>query len=219
MTKLNRPLLILIAMLAWSAVALQLVLTTQLAMERGRSFISGAIQCLSYFTVLTNLLVAVAATLSLTTRPPPNFILSATAVYIFIVGAIYAVFLKSVWHPTGAQLWADAALHEVIPILYIVYWFGFTPKGALPWRAAVWWLIYPALYLVFNLLYGAMTGRYLYWFGDLGTLGPTQVAINAIGILGAFLVTGALLIAIDHAIGTVRRRAERSSTVTSGPRR
>jgi hypothetical protein len=109
-------------------------------MRSGGSMLYGVIKTLSYFTILTNLLVAVVATASLASRRSDGFFTrpnteSATAVYIAIVGIIYSLLLRALWEPTGLQLAVDVALHDVIPILYLVYWVAFVPKGTLSWLA------------------------------------------------------------------------------------
>ena len=48
-----------VALVAWFGVLLQLVLSLQLAVTNGKSALDGLVIYLGYFTVLTNLLVAV----------------------------------------------------------------------------------------------------------------------------------------------------------------
>ena len=209
--RLDRPFLMVIAVLAWLALALQLFLTARLAMSGGRTMIDGVVQALSYFTVLTNLIVAVVATVAVSRGAAERFLarpgaMSATAVYIFIVGLIYALFLKAAWEPTGLQRVADIALHEAIPILYVLYWLLFVPKGTLSWGQPIIWLIYPLAYVAYGLLYGGLTGRYLYWFGDVVALGYPRVLANALMIIATLLIVGLGGVAIDRLIGRFRGR-------------
>jgi len=199
----------LIAIMAWLAVALQIVLTTRHEAEQGFSTAYGVVKALSYFTILTNILVALVTTAvsrrgegeTFLTRPST---LSAVAVYITIVGAIYALLLKALWEPTGLQLWVDLALHDAVPICYVLFWFAFVPKGTLGWVMPLRWLAYPLAYVVWCLVRGAVTGDYPYPFADAGALGYGQVAINTLGIFAGFCVLGFIVVAIDRAMGRAR---------------
>jgi hypothetical protein len=51
------------------------------------------------------------------------------------------------------------------------------------------------VYFIYSLLRGALTGQYLYPFGDVNALGHATVLVN-----GAFFVLGLIVVAIDHAI-------------------
>jgi hypothetical protein len=62
----GRTLLLLIAILGWLGLALQLVVSAHVAASAGRSPFAGILDALCYFTVLTNLLVAIVATVALT---------------------------------------------------------------------------------------------------------------------------------------------------------
>lgn len=208
--RLDRPFLILIAVGTWSAIALQVYLTTQLVMSSGGSLGSGVVLVFSYFTVLTNLIVAVVVTACLL-RGPGTFLsrpatLSAVAVYIFMVGLIYALLLRNLWAPTGLQLVADIDLHQATPTLFVLYWLFFVRKGTLRWVQPITWLIYPLAYIAYSLLYGVLTGRYLYHFADVSALGYPRALANAALVLAAFLVVGLIAVAIDRGISSFASR-------------
>jgi hypothetical protein len=191
------------AALAWFALALQCYLTVTLSVANGKTLIAGVIVFVSYFTILTNLLVAVVLSFSLWapgthwgawfSRPTVQ---SGTAVYIAIVGIVYSLLLRHIWDPQGLQKLADVLLHDLIPLLFVVYWVVFVPKNSLRWKDAVWWLTYPAAYFAYTLLRGAASGWYAYPFLDAQALGYSRVAANAVMLLAAFLLTGLLFVAI-----------------------
>ena len=90
MTKLKRPYLLLMAIIAWSALILQTVLAVKVVMADGRSPLIGIVNTFSYFTILTNLLVAIVTTVCLVRRDRDSFLtrpstISAVMVYIFLV--------------------------------------------------------------------------------------------------------------------------------------
>jgi hypothetical protein len=109
---------------------------------------AAAVNFLSYFTVLTNL----AATLTLTrhavrgaesVRPS---IAASVAVFIAIVGLVYSLVLRALWEPTGLRLAADIALHDVMPVLYLMFWLRVVPHGTLRWGEPAQWLLVPLVY-------------------------------------------------------------------------
>ncbi len=209
--RLRRLFLSIIAVLAWSAVTLQIFLTTRIVMDAGLSLMDGIVKTLSYFTVLTNLLVAVVVTASVLRGNSDTFVtrpgtMSATAVYILVVGLIYSLVLRALWQPTGLQLAVDVALHDVIPILYVLYWLLFVPKGTLRWTQPVYWLIYPLAYIAYTLLRGGLGAQYPYPFVDVSALGYSAVFANIAMLLVMFLVLSLIVIAIDHLIVRLRSR-------------
>lgn len=165
----------------------------------------------SFFTILTNLLVALVLTFSLRRTSSTLCVYagratvqSAVAVYIAIAGIVYSLVLRNLWDPEGLQKIADVILHDAIPVLYLLYWLTFVRKDkgkdsdSLHFSRVPTWLAYPLLYLVYSLIRGAITGIYLYHFIDAGTLGYARVALNAVVLLLAFLGTSLLLVAIDR---------------------
>lgn len=197
--------------LVWLALILQFYLTTTLAIERGVGLWIGITRYFGYFTILTNLLVALAFTVPLV-RPSgrlgaffghPN-VRSAIAVYITIVGIAYSLLLRQIWNPQGWQLVADRMLHDVSPILYGIFWFLFVPKATLRWRNLPAWLIYPLAYLIAALIRGAIFNWYPYPFLEVDKLGYPQVLLNVVMLFVGFCVVGAVLIGIARLI---RRRS------------
>jgi hypothetical protein len=173
---LNRAFLIVIALLGWLGIVLQLWVSARLAMHHGDSPWHGIVQALCYFTVLTNILVTLIAT-RLAWSGPGGLLgrpgtLAAAAVYIVVVGLIYALLLSSLWAPTGLHKLADAILHSLIPVLFLLWWLLYAPKQGLRWSEPVRWLGYPLVYFGFSVVLGTLTGRYLYPFADLGSLEP-----------------------------------------------
>lgn len=187
----------IIAILGWLALILQFVLHITNPLAPDVSFAECLIRFFSYFTILTNIIVALTLTLIVFfhTRRLGSFLSSpslqaAVAVYITIVGVVYSLFLRGVWDPIGWNAVADHALHDVMPILYVAYWLIFAQKQGINWIDPVKWLVYPAAYFCYSLLRGAFVGWYPYWFADVGLLGYPTALTNAGAVLIAFLVTG-----------------------------
>jgi hypothetical protein len=198
-----------IAILTWLTLILQLYL-----MIRNRTTINGftvfvtTANFFSYFTILTNSLVAL-STCFILLKPSSSVgrffskpvTLAAITLYIFIVGLTYNILLRATWAPTGLQKWIDEALHSVIPLLFIIFWLAYVPKGSLKWFHPFRWLIYPGIYLVFALLRGEFTGFHPYYFINAVQLGYPRVLLNAGGLMLVFIITGLLIVALDKSMG------------------
>ncbi len=171
------------AFLAWFGVIGQLYL---ILMNRVLPVLNTLLQFFSYFTILTNLLVAITLTVlvlksqsALKSYLSRSATLTAICVYIFVVGLIYNFVLRQLWAPHGLQRLVDELLHLIIPVLFIIYWFLFVSKKELQWKDAVVWLIYPFMYLLIILLHGNFTDFYPYPFVNVSQLGYSQVFYNS----------------------------------------
>jgi hypothetical protein len=191
------------ALLGWFTLALQLGLAIRFALARGLSVADGFVIYLGFFTVLTNILVALVLS-SATLHPGSRAFLgrvpvkSAVAVHITIVALVYNLLLGRA--PAAPQLIADTLLHDVMPPLYIIYWAIFVPKGLPRWIDPVYWLIYPIIYFAYILARGAIIGSYPYSFLDAGALGYPRLALNAVALFVGFLAAGLVCVAIDRAL-------------------
>lgn len=165
----------------------------------------------SYFTVLSNLLVVLTtgsallrsgARIAIFFRRPAAK--AGVALYIGITGAIYFLILRHLWQPQGAQWWADTGLHYATPLLYLAWWVSGVRHGGLRWRVLLGWLAFPLGYLLWIFLRGAWVREYPYPFIDVAQLGWAMVLRNAAGVLAVFLTLGTALIAIDRLLGKGR---------------
>ncbi len=195
----------LAALIVWGALGLQFYISVQLYMSQGISFAGGVIQVLSFFTILTNILVAVDYTftaISPNSKPGKFFsstsTLTATAVYIGIVGFIYNLVLRNQWNPQGWFKVADTLLHTTSPILFVAFWLIFVPKENLKWQLTYKWLLFPFLYLIYCLMRGQITGLYPYFFVDVAKFGYKQTAINCSLVLLAFVSFALVFISISR---------------------
>ena len=109
----------LIALAAWYAVISQYFLMLDV---RVVDIPETTIRFFSYFTILTNILVAVYFTAVIIQGNSRHRLLSApgalTAItgYITMVGLIYQIALRHLWQPEGQQWVVDELLHTIIPI-------------------------------------------------------------------------------------------------------
>jgi hypothetical protein len=193
------------AVLGWFALSVQLYLILGTRWSIGASLLGGLVSFFSFFTVLTNTLVAVVLTCELTSRESaarrwflqPS-VSSGIAVSIAVVGLAYNVLLRHLWHPQGWQWLADELMHDVMPLLFLAYWWCCVPKGTLRLRHIAAWVIYPAVYFAYSLWRGHLLAVYPYPFIDVSKLGYPQVFMNAGGLLVGFVVIALLVVGLDR---------------------
>ena len=195
-------------LLGWAGLSIQLYLIFNSRWALGASLLGGLLSFFSYFTVLTNTLVATVLTCALTSRESAArrwflqpWVSSGIAVSIAVVGLAYNVLLRHLWHPEGWQWLADELLHDVMPLLFLVWWWLCVPKGTLRLRHIALWVIYPLLYFAYALLRGHLLATYPYPFIDVDTLGYPQVFVNAGGLLAGFVLIALVVIALDRRRG------------------
>lgn len=193
------------AVLGWAGLGIQLYLIFFARLNVGASLLGGLVSFFSYFTVLTNTLVATVLTCAVTPRESAAqrwflrpWVSSGVVVSIAVVGLAYSILLRHLWHPEGWQFIADELLHDVMPLLFLAYWWCCVPKGTLRLWHLPLWLIYPLVYFIYALLRGHQLGAYAYPFIDVAVLGYPQVFINAGGILVGFVLIGLLIIGVDR---------------------
>jgi hypothetical protein len=196
---------LLAASLGWFALFLQLYLILHQAAPGVLPAAAAIVIYFSFFTILTNFMVALVLTFSVlgsasswgTFLSSPT-VQTAAAVYITVVGATYSLLLRELWTPQGAQKVADLLLHDGMPVIYVIFWFLFVRTGGLRWNDVISWLAYPAIYLGYLLVRGAFFGIYPYPFVDASAIGYARVLLNAALFLLVFLGLGLLAVAIGR---------------------
>lgn len=193
-----------IALAAWFALLLQLDLSIRQSLAAGGNLAHGLWMYFAFFTILTNLLVALVLTLPVVAadsrlgrfcaRPGT---LAGAAANIALVGIAYNLLLRDLWHPHGLQLLADVLLHDGVPIAVVVLAVLAARHGFYaPLRERLRWGLWPIAYFVYAMWRGIATGFYAYPFIHVGHLGYVRVLVNAIGIfIGFLLITLTLFLA------------------------
>jgi len=199
-----KALLILLSLLGWFALAAQFYLQISAHLV---TLVESITRYFSYFTILTNLMVAIYSTvLWLAPGSRAGQFLAraqtatAIAVYISIVGLIYNGVLRSLWQPEGLQKLLDNLLHLVIPLLFVLYWSIFVPKATLQWKNLYAWLLYPLCYILYILIRGSFSGFYPYPFISVSEIGMTQTLINSVGVAVLFVVVSLIFIGIGKGL-------------------
>ncbi|MEU2954064.1 Pr6Pr family membrane protein [Streptomyces xanthochromogenes] len=195
--------------------------------------VGSPLRVLSYFTVQSNLLVAVAfgwsAVRAWRGRPPlPARVTGGVLLYISITGLVFHLVLansSSGFSMTGDQTVAvtgwrtvsNQLLHTVTPLAAALDWLLLTRPGGLRPRHAAQWLLYPLAYFAFALIRGALlspgtTARYPYPFLDVAQHGYAGVLTNAVVFGLAFYVLALTITGLDHVRPCLRGPENRISS-------
>ena len=189
-----------VSLVAWFAVVLQLVLIIQ---NRVVDVPETLVRFFSFFTILTNILVAMYLSIVASQKEEHGFwfrssTATAIAIYILVVGIVYNVVLRQLWAPVALQKIVDELLHLVVPLLYFVYWFLYVSPMLFAWKTALYWLLYPFVYLVFVLIRGSFSNYYPYPFLDVYNHGYEKVMVASAAVLSLFLLLSFAFIAASR---------------------
>lgn len=154
------------------------------------------IQTVSFFTIQSNLLVlAMAIGLVLDPARDGRFwrVLRLDALLgIVITGLVFDTVLIHYVHPSGWQLVATIGLHYVAPWLTLLGWLLFGPRPRFDRATLAWSLVWPAAWIGYTFLRGAIVDWYPYPFLDVQEIG-LGVALRNTGIV---LVVAAVVLAV-----------------------
>ncbi len=207
----------LLAVAAWFGVLLQFWLSIRLALANGKPVLSGVVAYLGYFTVLTNIFIALVCTAgSLRQHSACRWLyrlplVGCSTAAILIVGIGYHALLRQIWAPVGVQRIADVVLHSVVPAGALLHWLVYRYEERVVWWAPLYWCWYPLAYFVYVMVRGEILSSYPYPFIDVLALGYTRSVINAVGFLIGFVVLGLALLGL-------RRLAEPARTAAQADR-
>ena len=164
------------------------------------------VNTLSYFTIESNILVAVTTGLLAVRfhRASNAFqvLRLSGLVGIAITGVVFHIALADIQELSGKEAAADWVLHTASPLLCVAGWLIFGPRRQISRQLVGLSVLFPVVWLAYTLLRGALVqdrfGRdyYPYPFLDVATKGYATVALNLVlvAVLFAALAGGALLL-------------------------
>ena len=196
-----------LALLTWAALAIQLAA----ALHDGTATLPAALWAmLRYFTILTNLALAMAMTgiawgWALPFRPA---VLGGVVLSMLMVGSGYHLLLRGIVPLAGLGRMADLLLHSATPLAALAYWCAFTPRGSLRPRHALFWTLYPIAYSAYALTRGQIDGIYPYPFLDLPRIGLARTALNAAALCLAFAAAALATAWLDRRLAPLPSRGQ-----------
>lgn len=193
-----------IASLATFALVAQIILV----IDGDRSVVN----YLSYFTVQSNLLVAVACWLLVARQdrdePWYQALRLASLVGITVTGIVFATVLAGDVELTGLSWWLDKIFHYVVPAMSVIGFLAFSPRTRLS-NAAWWFLVWPIVWLVYTLVRAevaepvyevgeGITSAVPYTFLDIAENGGLSVAIASLAVTALAVVIAAGYIRVSR---------------------
>jgi len=215
----------LVAIAAWLGVVLTLVITaidgySREAVARPGMF-GGApfgwagfgqrmIECLSYFTEWSNILVAIVATL-IALRGSEigswgRALHLCALMMITVTAIVYATLIGPYEILSGYALVTNPLQHIVVPAAFVGTAALAGPRGGITWATLGRALLIPVAWVAYTLVRGSFTHQYPYGFVNVWRIGYAQVAINIVAILIGALVFMALFAGADWLIRKASRR-------------
>lgn len=169
----------------------------------------------SFFTVQSNILVALTTGLLARDVQRPSTLFRTVrldgVVAIAVTGVVFHLALADLQEFTGWDLVADTLLHTLSPVLCVLGWLLFGPRGSVSSRIAAWALVFPVCWLAYALVRGAIVqdrfGRDYYAYPFINAQEHGYLAVFATVSLVALLFLGicAAAAALDKRLPGVPR--------------
>ena len=166
----------------------------------------------SYFTHLSNFVVAIVVTLIWRNSSRIHSKVFAvlrldSLIMITVTGLIFAVVLAPTIELRGWEYASNALEHYITPILTLVVFVVFGPRRQLNYRLVLPALILPLTWVVLVMIRGAIIDAYPYGFINAAQWGYRTVLMNIVGIVIFGILLGLAFVAIDRA----RSKRQRAS--------
>lgn len=170
----------------------------------------------SYFTVLSNVTVAVTTGLLAVRLDRPSTLFRTLRldglVAIAVTGVVFHLALSDLQELTGWPAFADFVLHTLSPFLAVVGWGVFGPRGALSPRIVLLAVSAPVVWIIYTLIRGANVqdrfgnDYYPYPFMNVQEHGYPVVLINVAIVAALFLAISFGALALDRRLQGARAR-------------
>jgi hypothetical protein len=167
----------------------------------------------AYFTIQSNLLLGGTA-LVLALQPDRSggrlfkTLRLNGVLCIAVTGIVYHLVLAGLDELHGWAAVTNFLLHTAAPVLGVLGWLLFGPRGLTDPGIAAWSIVYPLLWLVSTLIRGEFVGFYPYPFVDVSEHGYGRVLLNCLLVAVLFLALAAGATYLDsrlHRKTTVER--------------
>lgn len=217
----------LTALCVLAGVVLSVLTSATMAAAGLASPVARGCNVFSYFTTQSNLIVGVTCLVLALRRPRPLdtandhstlfrvFRLDGL-VMILVTAVVFHTVLAGLLDLSGWPAVGNQLVHTVVPILALLGWLLFGPRGQISRRVVGLSVVYPILWVVFTLIRGAIGGWYPYPFLDADELGYPRVSLSILGITIAFVALAAGLLGVDRLLGrTARGRPGRHTAASA----
>lgn len=190
------------AVAVFAGLVIQVYVSANLQGARFTSVPSLIFNVFCYFTVQSNVIVGVTTALLARRLDHPSTTFRvfrlAGLVAITITFVVFHQALAALQDLHGAAAVADLLLHTVVPVLVVLGWVAFGPRGMVTWRVAGLAVVFPVCWVAFALVRGALIDFYPYPFVDVHALGYLPVIGNVVIIGVLFFALAAAAVVLDR---------------------
>lgn len=178
------------ALLVLVVIPIQSVLAAQDQYGTFSTATDRVINVFCYFTILSNVLAGVTSFM-LARKPEKDSLGFNVArldalVCISVTGLIYHALLASE-NLHGVGVYTNQVVHTAVPLLYLVGWLIFGPRGRTSVRSVGYAIIAPVGWAAFALIRGTVIHFYPYDFMDVKVLGYPTALLNMAVITALFI--------------------------------
>lgn len=208
-----RPLYAVNALVAWFALAFSfMVMALDLYPNpnvdptaigfAGQGLLGRTIDWFSYFTILSNFVVAIAMTM-LWRNPSRNDRLMRvlrvdSLLMIVVTGVAYNLLLRALAKNEGLNVYTDLFLHQIVPIVTVLVFVLVGPRRQFTARDIPAAFIIPLAWAAYTLVRGVAIGAYPYPFINVAKIGYGGAAAYLVGIILFGVIIALLAIGVDR---------------------
>jgi hypothetical protein len=201
----KKKLALFLALFSWVALVLELYIMIRENLQNGNTVGAAISSFFCYFTIITNLFVALVFTATLFKNSNTIFwnffnnnnVISSATCAIIVVGLVFHFMLRNLNHLEGLQFIVDRYLHYITPVLTIIFWVLMVPAKQLQFPAIAKWLVYPLTYFAYILIRGAIIHQYPYGFVDVDKIGMAATLKNSAGLFGLYIFLSVIFVVIN----------------------
>lgn len=190
-----------------AGIVIQIPVTATSNTAFGGSPLNQVFNMLAYFTIDSNILVGVACLLLALDLNRPSLVFAVVRMMGLVgITVTFVVFHVALSRLLDLDTWAQTAnqlQHTVVPILTMVGWLAFGPRGLTSVRVVRLTVLFPVAYIVFTAIRGPLSSNfYPYPFADVHALGYARVIVNGVWISLLFLGVAAGAAWLDRRISS-----------------
>ena len=173
-----------------------------------RSGVERGFNAFAFFTIQSNLIVGGTTALLALRLDRPSTVFRTFRliglVAIVVTGVVYHVALASIFDLDGIDQLGNQLVHTVVPLLAVIGWLVFGPRGMTSRRVAWLSLLFPVCWMAFTLIRGAVIHWYPYPFINVSVIGYANAILNAFWVALLLLGVAAGATALDSRLGPRR---------------
>jgi len=174
---------------------------------------------LSYFTNLSNIIVAIVFT-KLARNPDRgggvwHAVRMDSLVMISITGLIYAIVLAPNAQVEGLDIIVNALKHYIVPVMTVALWLIVGPRRQVTFASVFTAIVIPITWAAYTLIRGHFIERYPYDFLNVVAYGLPAVLTNIAGVAALGIVLGLVFWAIDRLLSGRGRTSDSATPVTN----